>query len=465
MEVTPGCKIAIIGGGISGLTTAFYIERLLKKAGKIPAISIFEKDNEIGGKLRTKKLGDLTIEVGPDSISTRRIAVSELIDNLDLRDQILLPRLRTFSILINGKVKLIPLELLAPFPKNILALLKSDLVSFLSKIRAACGAGYSLLFGDSIFHQKEKSSLSQFLRNKWGNELSTTVMEPLFGGLYGGDPEILSSKILTSERGFDSKLPPYIAFKNGIGVLPNQIVNKLNYSKIYTKSSIASLANEDGSFSIKGDNLSERFDVCILAVDSTAASKLLTSVSSELSAKLAKIDCSPATIVTLHFPTTTQITNDPGSGVIIPANQSKLIRGITISSRKWAFRAPDNSLLIRAFGRQGELEKLSKDAAISGTIDEVRSILGIAELPELAEIDSWQEGSPIYSLDHSHIIEGIKSDLEQVPKLYILGPFIDGPGVGDCIDKGSNLAKKIVSKILNSSLQTANDSNLVYTFG
>ncbi len=176
--------VVIIGGGISGLSTAYY----LAKRGI--ASTIVESRPRLGGVIQTEHIEGCTIEAGPDSFLSVKPAALDLIRDLGMSDQVIgsNDHLRVTFVKKNGRLVPLPDGLMMMVPTKILPLLTTPLLSFGTKTRM----GLELLRAPKL--RGEDESVADFVREHYGQEAVDYLAEPLLSGIYGGDPGKLSVK-------------------------------------------------------------------------------------------------------------------------------------------------------------------------------------------------------------------------------------------------------------------------------
>src|SRR3972149_5497996 len=172
-------KIVIIGGGISGLATAYSLEERAKREGKSVSITLLEKKNQIGGNILTEKVGDFLIEGGPDCFLSEKPWAIQLCERLGMGESLLRTNdeYRKTYILWNGHLHELPEGVILMIPTEIFPLLKSNLITLSGKIR----------MGMELFIPKKESSddesLSQFVCRRLGQEALDKIAAPLVAGV------------------------------------------------------------------------------------------------------------------------------------------------------------------------------------------------------------------------------------------------------------------------------------------
>ena len=174
-------KIVIIGGGITGLTTAYYLQKQ-----KDVEITIVEASHKLGGKIRTEYKDDFVIERGPDSFLERKTSASELAHDLGIEHQLVRNEVGLAYVLVNDQLHPMPAGAVMGIPTQLQSFLKTNLFSVQGKLRA----GFDLVLPRS--HASGDQSLGLFFRRRLGDEVVENLVEPLLSGIYAGDIDQLS---------------------------------------------------------------------------------------------------------------------------------------------------------------------------------------------------------------------------------------------------------------------------------
>jgi oxygen-dependent protoporphyrinogen oxidase len=458
--------IAIIGAGVSGLSLAFYLEQFSKKNGlKLPKSAIFEAAESVGGKLQTAIEESFILDLGPDSIATRKAEVYDLICDLGLQSEMIAPREKKFSILKSGRLREIELGLLSTFPRNIKAVLSTEIISIFGKLRAGLGLIASYLTADKFFYRADNQSLAQFFKLKWGLEMYNNLLAPLFTGLYGSDLENISYKVFKQDQASKSgrQLPPYISLRGGIRSLISALEAKLDATQIHCNSPVTSISRTEDYWQISIADSVIKAKVLVLAVPPNKASKLLQTVDPKLSQILGDFQSSDAAILSLGYKNvdlSQTLLEKAGSGVIVPECESESIRGITLSSKKWTNRAEEKDLLVRVFGRTGVFEKLGLEHSCALAAKELERILNLKATPVLSKLQLWPQGSVQCGLDHFNRLDQLQQFSNRLGSIYFHGSGFGGIGIADCIQSSKVLAEKLPDLYIAEESHENSDSRL-----
>lgn len=181
-------RIVIVGGGLTGLSAAFYIRKHYREAGFEPAITLLEKSSSMGGMIETLHRDGFVIEKGPDSFLARKTAMIDLAKELEMDHELVSqnPESKKTYIMRRGKLHPMPAGLVLGIPTELKPFLRSGLVSPAGKLRALM---------DFIIPPKrttEDESLGYMIERRLGPEVLENLTEPLLAGIYAGDMRKLS---------------------------------------------------------------------------------------------------------------------------------------------------------------------------------------------------------------------------------------------------------------------------------
>ncbi len=473
--------IVIIGGGITGLSTAYYLERFSAERNVPIEITLVEQAGRLGGKLGTDLHDDLLVDTGPDSFMAQKPWAVELCRELGIDHEIIAPLSSQFYMLFHGKLHAVPHELVSLVPTKPEALWKTSFLSLAGKTRAS-GEGLIKQRGDV-----EDESLSSFMRRRFGDEFASHFAEPLMGGVHAGNPEQMSmaaiyptfwemeakhgsiTRAILERRLAAGAHPPrsgspFVALRHGMQRLVDAVQTSLQRTRILLNTGITGLsAKGDGAYQLSlsdGDTL--HADGIVLTTPAFTAADLLMSLSQEAANLLGSIPYASTAVVTLAYRRET--IQDPleGTGFLVPRDQPLAITGCTWSSNKWEGRAPEGTVLMRAFmgyaGNDalvlnGTEEDLAREA--HGAIAQV---LGAQAPPLFTRVDRYLHAMPQYEVGHIGKIRQIERALSPYPGLLLAGAAYRGVGIPDCVRQGKESAEQLVmacAERLSPALATA----------
>ena len=433
--------IIILGAGISGLTLGFYLQKKNKD------FLIFDSSKSIGGNISTKNEKGFICENGPNTVLINNESVKYLISDLKIKNDVIYPNKNNNKRFLIKKGKLIKI------PMSLGQFIKSNILSLSAKIR--------IFFEIFIKKSDNNFSVYDFFKRRFGKEFHDVLIEPFLTGVYAGNTRKMSIKYVLKKiwdleqnygsvtLGFIKKKsrnisPKSFNFKNGLSNLTNTIHQKIK-DKIKFNSKITSISKIGNLYEITVNNdIKYRCNKLISTIPAYALSKII--FDKKLSQTLKKIYYCP--IYVLHLGLEKQkIKNDiSGFGVLTKPSDNKSFLGIIFNSRIFPHVAPlDKDLMTVMVGgtRQKQLLKTDKDLLFDKIVRDVRKLISYDGQIIMKHDFLWDKGIPQYGLDHDYINKVIKNFENKNKDLHILGNYVNGISVSDCIEKASILSKKL----------------------
>jgi len=457
-------RIAIVGGGISGLSAAYALEEQ-RRLGVDVNYVLFESSSRLGGVLRTEYIDGCVVEAGPDSFITEKPWATDLCRALGLGDQLIGSNDadRKTYILTKGRLVEMPDGLMFMVPTKILPTGMSPLFSWKTKLRMA----------QELFHPPRAvdhdESVAAFVERHYGSEMVDRLADPLLSGVYGGEAASLSVRAVLPrfaemERTHGSlgramlaarkkmsagprkPAPPlFTSLKNGMQHLAETVVSRLTPSSLLTNAPVQAIQREAGSWVVSAGLQSDQFDSVIIALPAPAAADVLRMVSPELSAELAAIQYSSSITVGLGFDREVRQSLPPGFGFLVPRSEGKKLLAATFVHNKFPHRAPDDRALLRCFfaGRNAEdVWPLADHQIIAIVRNELQQIVGLRAEPLFARVYKWKSAMAQYGVGHLERLARMERLRQQLPRLALAGNAYSGIGVPDCVRTGRDAAKK-----------------------
>jgi oxygen-dependent protoporphyrinogen oxidase len=459
-------RIAIIGGGISGLSAAFALEDQ-RRAGAVE-YTLYESLPYLGGVLHTEHIHGCIVEAGPDSFISEKPWAADLCRALGLSDQLIGSNDadRKTYILVRGRLIPMPDGLMFMVPTKILPTGLSPLFSWRTKLRMARELFHPVRAADA------DESVASLVERHYGAEMVDRLADPLLSGVYGGEAANLSVRAVLPrfaemERAHGSlgramlaarkkmprpaskPAPPlFTSLKSGMQQLIETIVPRLNPSSLVVNASAQAIQPEADGWIVSWGSKTDRFDAVILAVPTHAAARLLAACSPELSTELAAISYSSSITVGLSYDRDVRQSLPPGFGFLVPRSEGKQLLAATFVHNKFPHRAPEDRALLRCFFAGSSAEKvwqLSDDAIIAAVRNELQQILGLRAAPVFARVYKWKSAMAQYGVGHLERLDRIEHLRQQLPKLALAGNGYRGIGVPDCVRSGSEAAKQTLN--------------------
>jgi oxygen-dependent protoporphyrinogen oxidase len=459
-------RIAIIGGGISGLSAAFALEEHRRSGGDVDYV-LYESSPRLGGVLRTEYIDGCIVEAGPDSFITEKPWATDLCRALGLGDQLIGSNDadRKTYILTKGRLVEMPDGLMFMVPTKILPTGMSPLFSWKTKLRMT----------RELFHPPRAvdhdESVAAFVERHYGAEMVDRLADPLLSGVYGGEAASLSVRAVLPrfaemERKYGSlgramlaarkkmsagprkPAPPlFTSLKNGMQHLAETVVSRLTPASLLTNTLVQAIQREAGSWVVSAGLQSDQFDGVIVALPAPAAADVLRMVTPELSAELAAIQYSSSITVGLGYDRDVREALPPGFGFLVPRSEGKKLLAATFVHNKFPHRAPDDRALLRCFfaGRNAEDVWSLPDQQIIGIVrKELQQILGLRAEPLFARVYKWKSAMAQYGVGYLERLDRMERLRQQLPGLALAGNAYSGIGVPDCVRTGRDAAKHLV---------------------
>lgn len=456
-------RVAIVGGGIAGLSAAWYLEKA-KRSGADLEWTLYEKSDRLGGVIRTEHREGFVLEAGPDSFLSMKPHAAQLAKELGIGDQLIQSNdfQRKTYILVKGRLVPLPDGLQFMVPTRILPMVTTSLFSLPTKWRMATEwfSGARNGGGDE--------SVATFVRRHFGQEMVDRVAEPLLAGVYGGDAEHLSLRAVLPrfaemERDHGSLVratlqarktakqpqtpaPLFTSLKSGVQQLVDTLVAALPASSLCRNKPVSGLKQIGERWEIATTGATEKaqFDAVLLAVPAPLAAALLTNLEKDIAARLGQIQYTSSAAVALAY---NKADLPPGFGFLVPGSEKRKFLACTFVHNKFSYRTPQGAALLRCFfssSRIPELLQYSDDDLKAIALADMKSILGLNDEPAFSRVFRWSHALPQYEIGHLERTAEIEVRLAKLHGLRLIGNSLYGVGIPDCIKSAKDAVEKIV---------------------
>ncbi len=465
-------KVAIIGGGIAGLATAYYLHECGRGAIDY---TLIESAPYLGGKIVSAREKGFVIEGGPDSFLTTKTAALELCRALGLGGELIGTNDAGRKVFVwsRGQLRAMPDGVMLIIPTKIMPFVKSSLISPLGKLRM----GMDVLIPPRRDDADE--SLSHFVRRRLGAEALDKIAEPMIAGIYVADAENLSlqstfPRFLDMEKKYGSLLRGVIAQKRashgnrngngsgkpttsmfmtlrgGLQQLVEAIVARLNQDALVLNRRVVNVKREGNQYIVAlNDGTQIRAADVVFATPAYVTADFVQSIDPGLAKKLRMIRYVSTATVSLGFKRSELTHPLDGFGFVVPRSEKRNILACTWSSTKFNDRAPDGHALVRAFIGGARSEHLvDQDDAVLAEMarEELCAMMGITATPVLTKVYRWNKANPQYEVGHAARIADIDQFVTQYPGLHLAGGAYHGVGIPDCIQDGARVAEQILER-------------------
>jgi protoporphyrinogen/coproporphyrinogen III oxidase len=439
--------VIVIGGGIAGLAAAYELHT------RGVRFTLLEAGPRLGGVILTEHVDGFTIDGGPDALLVQKPAAIELCRELGLGDR-LMPTIppRAAFIVRNRRLHALPEASVLGIPTRIAPLAATPLFSIAGKARMAVEP----LIPRASDPARDES-IGSFMGRRFGREAVEYLAEPLLAGIHAGDVDRLSMRalfprLLDAEAKHGSVMRAFRrlrtaaatdgAFRSlpgGIGELVSALTAVLPPASLRTGTPARSIRYTDGwrVELVSGETLRAR--TVIVATPAFVAADLMRAADAELTSVCGSIPYASTATIAFGYRRADVAHPLRGSGFVVPRVEKLTIMAGTWVSSKWAHRAPDGHVLLRAFvgGARdpGALER-SDDVLVSGALRDLTALLDIRGDPVLTRVYRWVRGSAQHEVGHLDKMAAIDRRLAAHRGLYVTGSGFRAPGIPDCIADG-----------------------------
>jgi protoporphyrinogen/coproporphyrinogen III oxidase len=460
-------RVAIIGGGISGLAAAYECEQQQRSGADLEYV-LYESSSRLGGVLRTDNIENCIVEAGPDSFVTEKPWAADLCRSIGLGNQLIGSNDadRKTYILTHGRLVEMPDGLMFMVPTKILPTGFSSLFSWKTKLRMT----------QELFHPPRAvdhdESVAAFVERHYGSEMVDRLADPLLSGVYGGEAASLSVRAVlprfaemerthgslgramlnarkkTSSGPHKNPRSLFTSLKSGMQHLAEGVASQLTRGSLLLNTSVQAIQPEAGGWVVSAGMSSDQFDRVIVALPAPAAAKVLRIASADLSGELASIQYSSSITVGLGYDRKVRQSLPPGFGFLVPRSEGKRLLAATFVHNKFPHRAPEDRALLRCFFAGSTAENiwpLADDQIVGIVRNELQQILGLRAEPLFARVYKWKSAMAQYGVGHLDRLERMERLRQKLPGLGLAGNGYRGIGVPDCVRSGRDAAAALAT--------------------
>lgn len=465
--------VVIIGGGISGLSTALAFQEGCQEIGRSVDLTVIDSQQQWGGKIQTSHVQGMLIEGGPDSFLSFKPWGLQLCERLGLSDQLINTNevhSRTFSY-TRGKLRELPQGLVSFIPTRISSLFFSGLLSWPGILRM--GADW---FVPPLRQSDHDESIASFFCRRVGREAFDRLIEPLVAGIYAGDASELSLKAtfprfleLEQQHGgllrgvlaqrSATKPPPagpkrtmFTTLRGGLGDLIESLIKRVesNGATLRLGQEVIGLQTTNETPSryqvILRNHEMLTTDGVVLATPAYISAKFVKPLHDSLSNWLDLIPYTSTATISLAYRPEDMTKRVQGFGFVVPRKEGKFLIAATWTSLKWPYRTQSNQMLIRCYvggrGREAILD-YDDDSLLNYVREELRTIVGVTQAPLYTKVYRWERSMPQYTCGHLDRLQQIRENLKPLKRLHLTGAAYEGIGIPDCIRDGTRIGQEL----------------------
>lgn len=467
-SAAPAARVAVVGGGISGLAAAHRLRTLL---GPSARIVLLEQRERLGGVLRTIDLAGAPFDVGAEAFLVRRPEMTRLLDEIGLTTSLAHPTAATATIRAGGRTVGLPRGTLMGVPGR-----DAVLDGVLS------GAGLAAVAAEPDrplrWEPGDDVALGALLRDRFGPEVVDRIADPLLGGVYAGRVDALGVRatVPALAEALDAGAPSLTeAASTGMaaggqraGTLAGPVFGAVRggYREVLAALVAASAATVRTGTTVRALQRRTRgwrlvlgpapepealdVDAVVLAVPAPTARRLLEPVVPAAAAAAARVDLASSAVVALAYRAGDVAGLPASSGCLVAADEPLSVKGVTHASTKWAHLGEDGLVRLRAsIGRFGEEATLQVDDAelVARTRADLRELDGIDAEPVDAHVQRWGGGLPQYGVGHGGVVAELEEAVAAEPGLAVAGAMLHGVGVPACVGTARAAADRLAASL------------------
>jgi oxygen-dependent protoporphyrinogen oxidase len=448
-------SVAVVGGGVSGLAAAFYLQGAAE-------VTLLEQSSRLGGVIQSETEGEFCWEMGPDSMLSQKPAGMQLVEDLGIGDRLIDSNIRSVYVVQRGRLVAFPAGFQFFVPKQWTALARTPLLSWRAKLTALA----------ETFRRRRAPegdlTVADFVRSRLGREIYEYLAEPLLSGIYGGDAEQLSMfatlpQFLAYERSHGNvirgvistvkamsgkgapKRAPFVCFRNGMQELTDALAARLTCADVRREEGVVELARDGSGWRVNG----KPFDAVVLATPAWAAARLLNPTARDAAEILQQIPYTSSITVSLGFRAADLPAAEGGYGYVAPRIENRPVLACSWLSAKYPHRAGAGYAYVRGFLGGARFPHLigESDERLTGLVlDELRALMDVRRAPVAVRVARWKDCMAQPVMGHPARIAELRRRLVAYPGLALAGNYLDGIGIPDCIRSAKNAVESVLAK-------------------
>ena len=469
-------RVVVVGGGITGLAAAYQLANAARQRSGNLDLRLLEATDRVGGVIRTERKGGFLLESGPDSFITEKPWALELAKSLGLEDRLIgtNPSHRQALIALKGRLHPIPQGFHLISPSRIWPFLTSPVFSWTGKLRMGLEPLIPRRSSD------EDESMGAFVERRFGREAVDRMAQPMVGGIYTADVRRLSLlatmpqfhemekthgsiiralRARQKQRARESNLSSgarydiFVSPDQGMQVLVDGIRARIPSENVLLDAPVVSVqvnSARKGWVIRYGEGREMEADAVCLAVPAHEAARMINTALPELAGELRAIPHKSTATVNLIYKRKDVPHPLNGFGFVVPPGEGRSILACTFSSVKFAGRAPEGKVILRAFlggALQPEMVDVDDQQMERAIREDLRLLLGIKAAPSEVRIRRHINAMPLYPVGHLDCLARIEGLLSRAKGLALAGNAYRGVGVPDCIHSAQQATETLLPQL------------------
>ncbi len=444
-------RVVIIGGGITGLAAAHRLQRLDASV----AITVLERSARLGGRIRTERRDGFILELGPDIFLSSKPRGIGLCQELGVPAVGTDPELRGSYLERKGTLHRLPEGMSGLVPTRVGPVFRSSLLSPGAKLRFAL---HSII---PRRRRKADESIAAFFTRRVGRGAYEQLIDPVLGGIYGGDgnrlsiqatfPNLLQATRWSPAAGdAPSKMGPFLSLEGGMQTLTDSLEAGLAKAHIALEAPVSAIRRDHDAYVVLTRKEAFDADAIILATPAQAAASIIAPLDAALAEEVGTIPYGSVITLAMAYRASDVPRRLDAYGYLVPQSEGKALTACTWSSSKLPNRAPTGAVLLRLFlGRKDTdpIFQVDDEAIVLYARKEMKATLGITEPPLFTRLLRQPRSMPQYVLGHSDRLRRIDRCLTTLPGLYLAGAAYRGIGIPNCIADGERAAEQVAAYV------------------
>jgi oxygen-dependent protoporphyrinogen oxidase len=464
-------RVVVVGGGVSGLAAAYHLCR----AGR-PNLEVVlvERDDRLGGKVRTQRIGGHLVDTGPDALMVRAPAMRSLLEDLGLADATVAPGAGGSFVWSRGRLRTLPPSTMFGIPQRLLPLLLSGLLSPLGIARA----GLDLVLPRRAVPADEDLSVGALLRPRFGSQVFDRLIDPLLGGIHAGRADLLSARSTVPEidalarrsrsiylalrrqprRSAPAVGPALVSLDGGLTRLVDSLTAAIDGCDVRLGIEVEALRRDGDRYVLQLSDGSElAADAVVLTTPAFVTAPLLADLAPDAAEAAAEVPYVDSASVTLLYPREALTRELDGTGFLVPADEDLLLVGCSWLATKWPHLADPSTVLLRAMvGRYGDRRFVDMDdeELVARVHADLVRTMGMSAAPVEAQVQRWPRAMPQYTVGHQGRLDRISRALSELPGVHVMGAACTGVGVASCVGQAGRTADAVLTGLASTGAPT-----------